>query len=251
MNYKNFIFFISIFTLVSCKEEMYLERIEEKRLEINDSIKGASKIEDFIKPYRDHVNKNLDSALSYSVGTYSKTDGNLNTAIGNLMADAVLQEADPIFKSRTGKAIDIVMLNHGGIRSILSKGNVTTRTAYQIMPFENSVVVTELKGSYVNEMIAYLQNAKRAHPISGLKIKLDKDYNLIEAKVNGNKIDENKTYYVATNDYLYYGGDSMTFFKKSDTLHILDYKIRSVLIDYFTKKDTLSPIIDDRFIITN
>lgn len=230
---------------------MHLERIEGKRIEINDSIKGISKIEDFIKPFRDHVNKNLDSVISYSVDTYSKTDGDLNTAIGNLMADAIIEQSNPIFKSRTGHNIDIVLINHGGIRAILSKGNITTRTAYEIMPFENSVVVTELKGLQVKELISYLQKAKRAHPISGLTIKLDKNYDLIEAKVNGELIDDNKIYYVATNDYLYGGGDRMDFFQKSDTLHVLDYKIRNVLIDYFTKKDTINPIIDNRFIKTN
>lgn len=230
---------------------MHLERIEGKRIEINDSIKGVSKIADFIKPFRDHVNKNLDSVIAYSVDTYSKTDGDLNTAIGNLMADAIIEQSNPIFKSRTGHNIDIVLVNHGGIRAILSKGKITTRTAYEIMPFENSVVVTELKGLQVKELISYLQKAKRAHPISGLTIMLDKNYELIEAKVNGELIDDNKIYYVATNDYLYGGGDRMDFFQKSDTLHVLDYKIRNVLIDYFTKKDTINPVIDNRFIKTN
>lgn len=251
MNYKHFILCISLVCFFSCNQEMHLERIEGKRIEINDSIVGADKIEDFVKPYREHVNKNLDSVLAYSVDTYSKTDGELNTAIGNMMADAVLEQSNPVFKSRTGNNIDFVLLNHGGIRSILSKGNVTTRTAYEIMPFENSVVVTELKGTHVNELIAYLQKAKRAHPISGLKIKLDKDYELVESTVSGLPIDESKTYYVATNDYLYGGGDRMDFFQKSDSLHILDYKIRNVLIDYFTKIDTIKPVIDDRFIKIN
>ena len=251
MNKKIIILIFVTAFIWSCKEEMYLERIEGKRIEINDSLVGVSKIEDFIKPYREHVNKNLDSILAYSVDTYTKTDGELNTAIGNLMADAVLEESSPIFESRTGEKIDLVLLNHGGIRAILSKGNITTRTAYEIMPFENSVVVTKLKGEYVNELIAYLQKAKRAHPIAGLTIKLDENYKLLEAKINGEEIDENKTYNVATNDYLYSGGDSMDFFQKSDTLYILDYKIRNVLIDYFTKKDTINPLMDNRFIKTN
>ncbi len=251
MNKKIIILIISIGLFWSCKQEMHLEKIEGKRIEINDSLVGASKIEDFIKPYREHVNKNLDSVLAYSVDTYSKTDGELNTAIGNLMADAVLEESNPIFEARTGEKIDMVLLNHGGIRAALSKGNITTRTAYKIMPFENSVVVTKLKGTYVKELISYLQKAKRAHPISGLSIKLDDNFELIEAKINGENINESKTYNVATNDYLYSGGDSMDFFQKSDTLYILDYKIRNVLIDYFSKRDTINPVIDNRFIKTN
>jgi 2',3'-cyclic-nucleotide 2'-phosphodiesterase (5'-nucleotidase family) len=45
-----------------------------------------------------------------------------------------------VFNQRE-KKIDICLLNQGGIRSTLPKGNVTSRTAFKIMPFENSLVV--------------------------------------------------------------------------------------------------------------
>ena len=154
----------------SCKDNFHLNKIEGSRLEINSQIKEDSLINNFMEPYRLNVNKNLDSVLAFSVDTYSKNDGELNTAIGNLMADAVFKEANPIFKSKTQESIDFVLLNHGGIRSILPKGPVTTRSAYQLMPFENSVVVAKLKGIVVKELVNYLQYAKRAHPISGLTI---------------------------------------------------------------------------------
>ena len=248
MNFRYFIIIILIGFFSSCKQDSHLTKIEGKQFSIIDSLQGNLEIEDFIKPYREHVNKSIDSVLAYSVDTYSKTDGDLNTAIGNFMADVLYEQSNPIFKSRTGKNIDMVLLNHGGIRSIMSKGNVTARTAYQIMPFDNSVVVAELKGTYIKELIRYLQNAKRAHPISKLNIKLDSNFELIEATINKEHINVNKTYYVATNDYLYYGGGSMTFFEKSDSLYVLDYRIRNLLIDYFEKVDTINPVIDDRFI---
>ena len=246
LNYILICFFLVI--LNSCKQENNLYKIEGQKITISDSLETNQDIEAFIKPYREHVEKDLDSVLSYAVNTYSKTDGEFNTAIGNLMADAVYEEANPIFKNRTGHDIDIVLLNHGGIRSIISKGNVTTKTAYEVMPFENAIVVVKLKGQQVQEMINYLAKAKRAHPISGLKIVLDKDFYIKSATIEGEPIDVNKTYFVATNDYLYLGGDNMIFFKTNDSLYTLDYKIRNVLIDYFTKKDTLRPEIDDRFI---
>ena len=186
--------------------------------------------------------------LSYAVDTYSKKDGDYNTAIGNLMADAVFELSKPILKSRTGKDLDMVLLNHGGIRSILPKGNVTTKSAYSLMPFENSVVVVPIKGSVVMEMTTYLQEFKKAHPISGLELVLNADNSYQKILVGGQAVDPEKTYYVATNDYLYNGGDRMYFLKKSDTLYDLNYKIRNVLLDYFTKYDTLNPKKDQRFI---
>jgi 2',3'-cyclic-nucleotide 2'-phosphodiesterase (5'-nucleotidase family) len=248
MNYKHFMTGILICLFFSCKQETNLFKIEGKRIEINDTLSGNQAIEDFIKPYREQVEKEMDNVLAYAVDTYTKNNGDLNTAIGNFMADAVFELSNPIFKSRTGKDIDMVLLNHGGIRSIISKGDITLRTAYEVMPFENVVVVAELKGTYVLELVKYLQNAKRAHPISKLNIRLGSNFELIEATINDKLIDVNKTYYVATNDFLINGGGKMTFFKKRDSLHMLDYKVRNLLIDYFKKIDTLNPVIDDRFI---
>lgn len=244
-------FFIFFFVLIifSCKKEHYnLNKIEGKLIPITDTLDSNPEIEAYVKPFREHVENDLDNVLSYSYKTYSKTDGEFNTAIGNFMADAVYEQANPIFKSRTGKDIDLVILNHGGIRSIISKGNITTRTAYEIMPFENSIVVVALKGKNIHGLVNYLVEAKSAHPVSKLKLKIDKDFNVIEALVNNEEIDTSKTYFVATNDYLYSGGGNMTFFKPNDSLYDLNYKIRNALIDYFKKTDTIKPVIDDRFI---
>lgn len=245
---KNIFFIISLTLILfsSCKPK-YLYKIEARQIAITDSLKTKQDIENYIKPYRIQINKSLDSVISFAKDTYSKKDGHLNTAIGNMMADAVYEESNPIFKSRTGKDIDIVLLNHGGIRAIISKGDISTRTAYNVMPFENSVVVVKMKGSKVNELVDYLVKEQRAHPIHGLQIILDEKGQLKSASIQGKSIDSNTTYYVATNDYLYNGGDRMTFFKPNDSLYVLDYKIRNVLIDYFTKKDTIAPVIDDRF----
>lgn len=248
MKLKYLFIYFGVIVFFACNQEKYLYKIEGKQISISDSLETNAEIEAFIKPFREHVSKDLDSVLCYAVDTYSKNDGKLNTAIGNLMADAVYEESNPIFKKRTGFDIDLVLLNHGGIRSIITEGNVTTKTAFEIMPFENSVVVVKLKGQQVQELIDYLKNAKRAHPISGLKLVLDKNYNTVSATVKGEPFDLNKSYFVATNDYLYEGGSNMDFFKTNDSLYDLNYKIRNVLIDYFTKKDTLSPVIDDRFI---
>lgn len=246
---KNIFFLIglSLILFTSCKSK-HLYKIEGRQIAITDSLKSNQSIEHYIKPYRIQINRSLDSVISYAKDTYSKKDGHLNTAIGNMMADAVYEEANPVFKSRTGNDIDFVLLNHGGIRSIISKGNITTRTAYSVMPFENSVVVVEMKGDKVKELVDYLVREQRAHPIHGLQIILDEDLQLKSATINSENVDLNKTYFVATNDYLYGGGDRMTFFKPNENLYVLNYKIRNVLIDYFSKKDTIAPVVDDRFI---
>ena len=119
------------------------------------------------------------------------------------------------------------------------------------MPFENKVVVAQMKGKVVMELVNYLTKAKRAHPISGMTLHITKKGKLKKLEIQGKTIDLNKIYNVATSDYLYNGGDRMEFFKKSKTVFDLDYKIRAILIDYFTAQDTLNPKRDQRFIYTN
>ncbi|WKX75411.1 hypothetical protein [Zobellia laminariae] len=61
-------------------------------------------------------------------------------------------------------------------------------------------------------------------------------------------LEEDKTYYVATSNYLVNGGDSMVFFEDAVNITNTDYLIRNAMIDYFKKTDTLKPVIDNRFI---
>ena len=240
---------ISLF--LSCENSKQLVYSKGENISISKEMPYDKTIEAVIDPYKIKLDKSMNEVLSYAVGSYSKSDGNYNTAIGNLMADAVFEFSDPILKSRTGKDLDIVLLNHGGIRSILPKGDVTTKSAYSLMPFENSVVVLTLKGSVIMEMTNYLKESNVAHPISGLELVLNADNSYRNILIGGKPVVLEKTYYVATNDYLYNGGDRMDFLKKSDTLYDMNYKIRNILIDYFTKYDTLSPKKDLRFIKLN
>lgn len=249
MRFTHFFFLLYFFVFLNCKQDkLQLSKIEGARIQITDSLALDTDIEAFVKPFRDNIEKDLDSVLAYSTNTYSKNDGDLNTALGNFMADAIYSEANPVFKKRTGKNIDMVLLNYGGIRATLNKGNVSKRTAFQLMPFENSIVVVAIKSAQIDSLIHYLAKAKSAHPISKLKLTLDKNNNVLEAKIKGNPITKNKTYYVATSDYLYNGGDNMNFFKPNDSTYVLNYKIRNTLIEKFNKLDSIKPTIDDRFI---
>ena len=235
--------------LFSCKTEpKEVVEIGTERIAVDGSLQEKPEISSFIKPYKEHLNATLDSTLAYNPYLLSKNDGDLNTAIGNLMADAVYIQANPVFRKRTGKNIDIVLLNHGGIRAEIPAGKVSARTAYQIMPFENEIVVAELSGKKIKEMLKYLERAKSAHPVSGIKILADQNFSTIKASIQGEEINETKTYFVATSDYLVNGGDNMAFFEDPVNLYPVNYKIRNAMIDYFKKTDTIKAKIDDRYI---
>ena len=245
---KHFVIIIT-FLICSCGEKVdNPSKIEANKISITAKLQGKDSIERFVAPYRNRINTVLDSTLAYVTSDLVKDDGNRNTSAGNFMADAVLEQANPIFNSRTGKNIDFVVLNHGGIRAIVSKGNVNARTAYQIMPFENNIVVVEMKGTSVKDLLEFLAKSGRAHPVANTKLVLDKQNNYLKTVINGHPSDENATYYVATNDYLVQGGDDMGFFKNRTSVTNLDYLVRNAIIDYFKKVDTITATVDDRFI---
>ncbi|MET3028111.1 5'-nucleotidase [Flavobacterium sp. UW10123] len=237
---KLFVIFLTLFSISSCSTKNYnLTKIEGKQVPVTEKAGETSEIENFIKPYRDHINKDLDNVLAYCPETLDKSTGKWQTSIGSLMADVCVQRGNIVLNAREKKDIDLCLLNHGGIRAILPKGNVTTRSAFEIMPFENSLVVMALKGDQILDIAAYIIKEKKPQPLSGMTFTITKDNKAKDIMVQGKPLDLNKTYYVATNDYLANGGDSMTFFAKSTQKFDLNYKLRDVLIDYFKEVDTV------------
>nr|WP_293301035.1 5'-nucleotidase [Allomuricauda sp.] len=235
--------------MVSCKEgPQQLSKIEGKQLPINASLEEVDSIASFVAPFRNRINEVLDSTLAYAPKPFLLDDGKRNTSMGNLMADIVFEEAAPLFKSRTGNDLDFVVLNYGGVRSIISEGNVSARNAYEVMPFENRIAIVEMSGSAVRELISFLINATRRHPFSGMQIVLDKKGSLESVNIQGMPFDENRTYFVGTSDYLVQGGPSIGFFKDTLSTTDIDYFLRNAIIDHFRKVDTLNAVVDDRFI---
>jgi len=242
---------LSTILLVSCnKKEYQLKKVVGSKTAIDSSLTNVQEIEDYIAPFKKSLDVQMNEQLSYNPVSMNKSDYKLNTPIGNMMAAIVRAQGEPVYKSRTGKNIDIVLLNSGGIRAGMPAGPVTMRNAYEIMPFDNEIVIAELTGEQVNELINYLIERKSAHPIDGLQILLHEDGTAASVLINGQPLDKAHVYKVATNDYLYTGGDNMSFFKDTP-LTTIDYKIRNAMIDYFKKVDTLKFKRDHRFDYAN
>lgn len=244
---KFIISFIIFITLFGCKSKPpQLARIEGKQTAINETIAPNKTIENTIKPYRKKVEKEMNTVISYTPINLLRTDGDLESSLGNLMADLCYERANPVFHSRTGKNIDFAMFNYGGIRAGISKGNITNESAFNLMPFENSLVVVELTSEKIKELVNYLIVENKAHPLSkqfNLAV-TEKSYDL---KINNAPIEASKTYFVLTSDYLQNGGDNMNFFKNLVNIYKLDYKVRNAIIDYLKDTDTVKVNLDGRF----
>lgn len=237
---KHFVLLLTFSVVVSCATQNYsVTKIEGKKVAITEKLAAVSEIETFIKPYRENIDKDLSEILAYCPETLDKSKGQWQTNIGNFLADITLKAGTKIFELRENKKIDICLLNHGGIRTLIPKGYVTARNAYEVMPFENSAIVVALKGEQILEIANYIVSEKKPHPLSGMSFTIEKDNSVTSIFVQGKPLENDKTYYVVTSDYLSNGGDNMNFFKKGTEKIYLDYKLRNILIDNFKEVDTL------------
>lgn len=257
MKYKNlhkqyfYLIIVSVASLLvtNCAPKKYTNtKINTAYIEVANTVETNNDIDAFLKPYRDHITNDLSKVLAYNPQDLDKASERWQNPMTNFYADAIFEIATPVFEQRTGKKIDFCLLNYGGIRATIAKGDITTRTAYDIMPFENNAIVLGLKGETVYELANFIIANKVAHPLSGIEIFVDKNQLVKDIKINNQSIDKNKTYYVITNDYLAKGGDKMDFLLKSAENYSLDYKLRNMFIAYFTKIDTLNPSVKPRII---
>ena len=99
---------------------------------------------------------------------------------------------------------DTVVLNRKGLREGLPAGKVTKGSVYSVLPFENSLMVVEVKGADLARQLSNPEAVFSGFTAAGKgKFK--------DAK--GKPLDPKKEYSVATIEYLYFGGDGFEFEK--------------------------------------
>ena len=246
---KIWILFFFSFLIIVCKNNSYeVSKINAKQLKIGNEVKQDSSIIQLFTPYKKKMTNEITKSLSFSPKILERTDGNLQSTLGNLVADLSYEKANELFKNKTGKTVDFSMSNYGGIRAAIMKGDVTVSNAFELMPFDNTLVVVELNYDKIKALFNYFVAKKRAHPLSKniqLTIKND-SYNVL---INGKAIKKDRTYFIATSNYLQKGGDGMIFFSEPESLFDSNFLIRDAIVDYFESKDTLSANLDNRVII--
>ena len=250
--FRFFVILLTFNLIISCKSTSSYQttKIEGKKIGVTNEKGENEAIVNYVKPYSDNINKDLNSVLAYCPETQDKSKGTWQSNIGNLLAEITFELGNPVFQKRENKTIDICLLNHGGIRAVIPKGDVTTRTAFEVMPFENSLIIVGLTGKEIKTLAEYIIKEKKPHPLYGMKIYIDKStLKINKIEINNQPLDENRIYYVGTSDYFANGGDNMTFFKESKIKFDMEYKLRNMMIDYFKKVDTIPNITTEKIIL--
>lgn len=243
------IFFLFIICLVAgCKNDrLETVKINGTQIPINQIYYPNASISQFILPYKNELRDEINTILCYNPKTLSRSEKDLESSLGNIYADICYKTADSVFKVKTGKNIDFALFNYGGIRNVIPRGNITVGNIFELLPFENKLVVVELTGTKTQDLLDYLKENEMAHPISGIRLEL-KGQKFANILIQKEPFDPAKNYFVLTHDYLQHGGDNMSFFKDPVSLFTTPYKVRDVLIDYLAKIDTLHAFTDERFI---
>lgn len=221
-----FIFTIIIgASLSACSSYLTIDSKKNKE-QISKEIKEDEKLSKEIKPFKDSLDIKMNEVLGKS-----ETDFIVARPSSNLMNWV----ADAIFVNQTRNIRltqpFICLLNTGGIRSSIGKGDVTLGDMYKIMPFENTLVWVELPISVLTEIEMYLKKSG-GEPISNCK--------LINGKLEINGIRENTTHFwVLTSDYLMNGGDKMDFFNKKTNTNSTGKLLRDILIEELKIQGTM------------
>lgn len=229
----------------ACRQHEELTSVHAGTIEINASSGLDSSMIKMISPYKTTLDKEMNEVLASS--GYPIEKGEPEGKLGNLAADIVLTEANKKYLPADNIKAQFCVLNNGGLRVPLPKGEITRGKIFELMPFENEMVVLVLSGEKTKMLFDFIA-AKNGMPVSGIRMGI-KNGAAVNVLVNNEKFDAGKSYKIVTSDYLANGGDKMTFFTDAPK-EALNYKIRDAIINYLKEENKkgkiINPSIDSR-----
>jgi len=212
--------FILITTLVSCKPTLLLTDVSPNSIEINADTPIGTTIENSTSPYR----AKLDSTMNQVIGSnaIAMEKAQPEGLLGNFIADLCLT-----WSTRSDfQQVNVSILNHDGLRTSLPSGPVTIGNVYELIPFDNSIVLVKLNGSQMKQAVEYIVNTG-GQPFSGMTIYKGQCF------INNQPISDKQHYWVLTTDYLANGGDNMEFFNKAEERINTNVLLRDVIIKHY------------------
>lgn len=133
--------------------------------------------------------------------------------------------------------VDFAIVNVGGLRCSWSAGDLTLRSVFELMPFDNEVVILTLPGTEVLRLADQIA-VQGGQGVSGLTLHIshlssvNSHLSAANVLVQGKEVDPNRLYYVVTSDYLSGGADGMDALRNYTTRERTGILIRDLYIDY-------------------
>lgn len=158
----------------------------------------------------------------------------------NWASDALWACAKRVYEGQ----VDIAVVNVGGMRCEWPAGPITRENVFELMPFDNRLVVLTLKGSDLLELCQAFANYG-GQGIAGMRMTAV-DGKLAHVEIGGKVLNPKKTYTVATSDYLAGGADHMEALTKYVKYWNSDLLIRDLYLEEVQLEDTIQAAVDGR-----
>ncbi len=220
-----YVLFISVL-LSACGAGYYPVKSTRNLYPIDVKIAQDSSILAFYQPYKSKLDAEMNKVIGVSTHALVKKSAVAESTLGNFFADACLQQAMLIDKN-----IDFAMPSTtGGLRADLPSGDLKLLNIFEVMPFENELVVIEMKGKDVQELVNFIV-ASGGQPIAGIEIKYS-DKVATDIKIKGVPFDISRNYKVLTSDYIIGGGDNVKGLQNIVNKSVVGLKVRDALLAY-------------------
>ena len=240
---------LGLLSLVSCRTPLNVVQVHtEKNISVSKDLPEDPVIKKTIQPYKDELEGKMNTKISHTAVDLTKTGDNSN--LGNLLADYTFEGADAWAKSNgIPQGVDAAVINIGGIRTTIGAGDILTRQIYEVMPFENEVIIVKMKGTDMQGLFDYYLKTQKNNPVSRLIIETDGGV-ITRQLIHGQPVDPAKTYYIATSDYLALGGDNMRYFGKGEMIPT-GIKLRDLFLQKFKENPEVKVPADIRLQFKN
>ena len=219
--------------------------IASERLEVTaalDSRPNAAAMA-IVAPYKHSVDSVMMPPLGMS--RTAMPAGRPESLLGNWTADVMVETSTATGLPRA----DFGLMNVGGLRNRMPEGIVRRGDVLLISPFQNYVVVLEMRGSDVMELFRNIAAVHGEAVSSSVRLRISKDGRLLSATIDGQPVDPKRTYRVATIDYLMEGNDKMYALKKHTRVHQLNMLARDALAESIIKNKVIDSHIEGRIVV--
>ena len=238
-----FLFFncqLSTVNWINAQRVITTERIEVTNVLDRNPDSEALRI---VSKYKASVDSVMAPVLGESL--VGMSGGRPESLLSNWAADVMVEYSD--FKD--GKKADLGMVNVGGLRNNMPKGVVRRGDIILISPFDNRLALVHIKGS---DLLSLFQDVAAVHGEGvsrEVRLVITQDGKLVAAKVSGQSIDPNRTYRIATLDYLAEGNDRLYSFKKAQKVDVSDLFSRDCMMLYVKQHSPITSKIEGRILV--
>ncbi|MFO7978130.1 MAG: 5'-nucleotidase [Bacteroidales bacterium] len=191
-------------------------------------------VDSIISIYQSSMQEEMSRVLVHSAMAMQK--GTPEGLLNNFVADLVLEQGQELYQPDDEQPIDFCLLNYGGLRTSLPEGPIQLSRVFELMPFENEMVVVTLTPDKTWDLFEYLAASDVGMPVSGITLGIQ-DNKLADVRIQGERFDETRNYKIITSDYLAGGGDNMNFFLNPIEIEVLGRKIRDAIILHMQRQD--------------